>query len=64
MENQAITEEVEEAVEELAEVIQGLEEARNVQANILEELEEIIGGSDKNKVDKSRILTHAAQVCT
>jgi len=58
LENQAITEEVEEAVEELAEVIQGLEAAKNAQANIIEELEEIIDSA----VDKNQVETHAGQV--
>lgn len=59
VENQAISEEIEEAVEELAEVIQGIEEAKNAQANIIDELQDIL---DKDTVDKSQVLTHAAEL--
>ena len=59
LENQAISEEIEEAVEELAEVIQGIGQVKNAQANMIDELQEIL---DEKVVDKSRVVTHAAEL--
>ncbi len=59
LENQAISEEIEEAVEELAEVIQSIGQVKNAQANMIDELQEIL---DEKVVDKSRVVTHAAEL--
>lgn len=58
LENQAITEQVEEAVEELAEVIEEISNVKDAQANIIEELQVILD----DKVNKEQTVSHTGEV--